>query len=30
MDIEGIERLMAETGLFERYLPKRGTSVPQR
>lgn len=29
MDIEGIERLMAETGLFERYLPKRGTSVPQ-
>jgi Xaa-Pro aminopeptidase len=29
MDIEGIERLMAETGLFERYMPKRGTAVPQ-
>lgn len=30
MDVEGIERLMAETGLFERYLLKRGTSVPER
>jgi Xaa-Pro aminopeptidase len=27
MDIDGIERLMAETGMFERYAPRRGTAA---
>jgi Xaa-Pro aminopeptidase len=30
VEIEEIERLMAETGMFERFVPKRGTAVPER
>jgi len=28
MEIDAVEKLMAETGMFEKYVPRKGTTAP--